>query len=99
MKLSERAVLGRRRGVMLIILPLVLIALAVVVRLLADEGPGPVKIVVGEFGLGLVLPLVALIASSIPARRASLSAAVTGKNPHHSKHIVKLHSLLDTDKG
>ena len=64
MKLSERAVLGRRRGVMLIILPLVLIALAVVVRLLADEGPGPVKIVVGEFGLGLVLPLVALIATS-----------------------------------
>lgn len=64
MRLSERAVLGRRRGVMLIILPLVLIALAVVVRLLAAAGTGPVKTVVGEFGLGLVLPLVALIATS-----------------------------------
>jgi ABC-2 type transport system permease protein len=64
MRLSGRAVLGRRRGVMLIILPLVLIALAVVVRLLAGEGAGPAKTVAGEFGLGLVLPLVALIATS-----------------------------------
>jgi ABC-2 type transport system permease protein len=63
-RLSERAVLGRRRGVMLVILPLVLIALAVVVRLLADEGSGPVNTVVGGLGLGLVLPLVALIATS-----------------------------------
>ena len=64
MRLSERAVLGRRRGVMLIVLPLVLIALAVVVRLLTDEGSGPVNTVVGGLGLGLVLPLVALIATS-----------------------------------
>jgi ABC-2 type transport system permease protein len=64
MSLSGRAVLGRRRGVMLIILPLVLIALAAVVRMLAAQGAGPVKTVVGEFGLGLVLPLVALIATS-----------------------------------
>ena len=64
MRLSERAVLGRRRGVMLVVLPLVLIALAVVVRLLADEGSGPVNTVVGGLGLGLVLPLVALIATS-----------------------------------
>jgi ABC-2 type transport system permease protein len=64
LRLSERAVLGRRRGVLLIILPLVLIALAVVVRLLAAAGTGSVKVVVGDFGLGLVLPLVALIATS-----------------------------------
>jgi ABC-2 type transport system permease protein len=63
-RLSARAVLGRRRGVMLIILPLVLIALAVVVRFLAGEGTGPAKNVVGELGLGVVLPLVALIATS-----------------------------------
>jgi ABC-2 type transport system permease protein len=49
---------------MLIILPLVLIALAAVVRALAEPGTDPVKTVVGEFGLGLVLPLVALIATS-----------------------------------
>ena len=49
---------------MLVILPLVLIALAVVVRLLAGEGTDTAKIVVGELGLGVVLPLVALIATS-----------------------------------
>jgi ABC-2 type transport system permease protein len=64
LRLSARAVLGRRRGVMLIILPLVLIALAVVVRKLAGEGTGPAEIVVGGLGLGLILPLVALIATS-----------------------------------
>jgi ABC-2 type transport system permease protein len=63
-RLSERAVLGRRRGVLLVILPLVLIALAVLVRLLAGEGVGPARTVVGELGLGVVLPLVALIATS-----------------------------------
>jgi ABC-2 type transport system permease protein len=63
-RLSGRAVLGRRRGVMLIILPLVLIALAVVVRLLAGEGTGPAQTVLGDLGLGVVLPLVALIATS-----------------------------------
>jgi ABC-2 type transport system permease protein len=64
MRLGQRAVLGRRRGVMLIILPLVLLALAVAVRLLAGEGTGPARSVVGDLGLGVVLPLVALIATS-----------------------------------
>jgi ABC-2 type transport system permease protein len=64
MWLSERAVLGRRRGVLLIILPLVLIALAVLVRAFADESTGSTQSVVGDLGLGLVLPLVALIATS-----------------------------------
>lgn len=63
-RLSGRAVLGRRRGVMLIILPLVLIALAVVVRMLAGEGTGPAETVLGGLGLGIVLPLIALIATS-----------------------------------
>jgi ABC-2 type transport system permease protein len=62
--LSARAVLGRRRGVLLIILPLVLLALAVAIRLFAGEGAGSAKTVVGELGLGVVLPLVALIATS-----------------------------------
>ena len=64
MALSWRTVLGRRRGVLLTILPLVLIALAVVVRLLAGGGTGPAKTVVGDVGLGVVLPLVALIATA-----------------------------------
>lgn len=64
MQLSARAVLGRRRGVLLIILPLVLIALAVLVRLLAGEGTGPAETVLGGLGVGVVLPLAALIATS-----------------------------------
>ena len=63
-RLSGRAVLGRRRGVMLIILPLVLIGLAVIVRLLAGEGTDPAETVLGGLGLGIVLPLVALIATT-----------------------------------
>lgn len=63
-QLSGRAILGRRRGVMLLILPLVLLALAVVVRMLAGAGTGPAKTVLGDLGLGVVLPLVALIATS-----------------------------------
>ncbi len=63
-RLSARAILGRRRGVLLLILPLVLLALAVVVRMLAGEGTGPAKTVLGDLGLGVVLPLVALIATS-----------------------------------
>ena len=64
MRLSWRTVLGRRRGVLLLLLPLVLIALAVAVRLLAGEGTGPARVVIGDLGLGVVLPLVALIATS-----------------------------------
>jgi ABC-2 type transport system permease protein len=64
MRLSWRTVLGRRRGVLLIILPVVLIALAVLIRVLAGGGTGPAKIVIGDVGLGVILPLVALIATS-----------------------------------
>ena len=62
--LGWRAVLGRRRGVLLVILSLVLIALAVAVRMLAGEGGEPTKTVLGGPGLGVVLPLVVLIATS-----------------------------------
>jgi ABC-2 type transport system permease protein len=64
MGLGVRAVLGRRRGVMLIILPLVLIVLAVIVRKLAGGGTDPAETVLGGLGLGVVLPLAALIATS-----------------------------------
>jgi ABC-2 type transport system permease protein len=64
MGLGWRAVLGRRRGVILVILPLVLIALAVAVRMLAGQDTGAAKTVVVDLGLGVVLPLVALIATS-----------------------------------
>ena len=44
----------------------------------------------------------AALAVAIPSSHvagANLSAAVKRKKPNHSKRLVKLHSLLDTDKG
>ena len=64
MGLSGRALIGRRRGLMLIILPLVLLALAVIVGKLTGGGTGPAETVLGGLGLGVVVPLVALIATS-----------------------------------
>jgi ABC-2 type transport system permease protein len=62
-RLALQALLGRRRFLLLLLIPVVLIGLAVAVRLLAGRGVGYQEIVVG-LGLGLVLPLVALLATS-----------------------------------
>jgi ABC-2 type transport system permease protein len=62
-RLALQALLGRRRFWLLLLMPLVLVALAVVVRLLAGDGGGYEAILVG-LGLGLVLPLVALLTTS-----------------------------------
>ena len=51
-RLSVQALLGRRRFLLLLIIPAVMVALAVVVRALAGEGVGYIDIV---SGLGLTL--------------------------------------------
>lgn len=60
--LSAQAVVGRRRGVVLLLLPLALVGLAVVVRLLTSDAVG-VEATVG-LGYTLALPLVALLAAT-----------------------------------
>lgn len=62
-RLSAQALLGRRRFWLLLVIPLVLLALAVTVRALAGAGAGYDAIVSGV-GLTLVVPLVALLATS-----------------------------------
>ena len=62
-RLAVQALLGRRRFVVLMLIPLVMLALTTVVRALAGEGAGYTEIVSG-LGLGLVLPLVALLTTS-----------------------------------
>ncbi|MGG5258275.1 ABC transporter permease [Phycicoccus avicenniae] len=62
LRLSLQAVLGRRRGLVLLLVPLALVALAVVVRLLTGDDTG-LDATVG-LGLTLALPLVALLAST-----------------------------------
>lgn len=62
LRLSTQALFGRRRGVLLLLIPAVLVGLAVVVRLLAGAGSG-YEAVIG-LGFTLALPIVALLAAS-----------------------------------
>lgn len=61
--LSAQSLFGRRRFLLLLILPSALVALAITVRALAGTDVGYEEIVVG-LGLGIALPLVALLATS-----------------------------------
>ncbi len=61
-RLSVQAVAGRRRGLVLLVIPLALLALALVVKGLTDGDTG-LDATVG-LGFSLALPLVALLASS-----------------------------------
>ncbi|MEI2778167.1 MAG: ABC transporter permease subunit [Tetrasphaera sp.] len=61
-RLSAQALFGRRRGLVLVLIPLVLVGLAVLVRLLAGGDDGYDSVV--NLGYTLALPLVALLAAS-----------------------------------
>jgi ABC-2 type transport system permease protein len=63
-RLGVRAVFGRRRGVLLFVLPLVLVGLAVLVRALVGEDPTAAKDSLYGLGLAVIVPLVALLATS-----------------------------------
>ena len=62
-RIAAQALWGQRRGVVLLLLPAVLMVLAVSVRLLAGPGAG-YSAVVGTLGFTLMLPLVALLATT-----------------------------------
>src|SRR5688500_16468233 len=61
--LGLRSLFGRRRGILLFVLPLVLLALAVLVRVLV-AGPAVADDILYQLGLVVVVPLVALIATT-----------------------------------
>jgi ABC-2 type transport system permease protein len=61
-RLSVQALFGRRRGIVLMLIPAILVALAIVIRALTDPGVG--YEVVGNLGFTLALPLVALLAAA-----------------------------------
>lgn len=63
-RLGVRSLLGRRRGLMLFILPVILIVLAFVVRGLTGGGADAAAQVLPALGLHVLLPLIALIAAS-----------------------------------
>jgi ABC-2 type transport system permease protein len=62
LRLSAQALLGRRRGLVLALIPAVVVALAIVVRALTESGTG--YEIVNAVGFTLALPLVALLAAS-----------------------------------
>ena len=61
-RLSTQALLGRRRGVVLALIPALLVVLAIVIRALTDAGVGYETVV--NLGYTLALPIVALLAAA-----------------------------------
>lgn len=62
-RLSFQAMLGRRRGLVMLIVPVVLLALAGAVRAATEAGTGA-SAILSSLGLHLGVPLVALLAAS-----------------------------------
>ena len=62
LRLSTQALLGRRRGLVLALIPAVVVALTIVVRALTEAGTG--YEIIEAVGYTLALPLVALLAAS-----------------------------------
>jgi ABC-2 type transport system permease protein len=63
-RLGVRSIFGRRRGVLLFVLPLVLLALSVLVRVLVGQDATGSEHVLYRLGLTVIVPLVALLATS-----------------------------------
>ena len=63
-RLGVRSVFGRRRGVLLFVLPVVLVGLAALVRGLVGEDPTGAEHTLHGLGLVVVVPLVALLATT-----------------------------------
>lgn len=63
-RLGMRSLFGRRRGVLMFVLPLVLIAVAVLVRVLVGEDPDAASGTLNALGLAVIVPLVALIGTT-----------------------------------
>jgi len=63
-RLAVRSVFGRRRGVLLFILPVVLVGLAVLVRVLVGEELSAARDTLYSLGLAVIVPLVALLATT-----------------------------------
>jgi ABC-2 type transport system permease protein len=63
-RLGLRSVFGRRRGVLLFVLPLVLFGLSVLVRVLVGADLSAADNTLDALGLAVIVPLIALLATS-----------------------------------
>ncbi|MBT2224282.1 ABC transporter permease subunit [Nonomuraea sp. NEAU-A123] len=62
--ITYRALLGRRRIVLLLLLPLALIALAIMLRLFGGNDPHSAELLMDNFAIAVMLPLLGLIAGT-----------------------------------
>ncbi len=63
-RLGVRSIFGRRRGILLFILPALLVGLAVLVRVLVGQDDDATELTLYGLGLVVIVPLVALLAMS-----------------------------------
>jgi len=63
-RLGLRSVFGRRRGILLFVLPVILLGLSVLVRVLVGADLGAATETLDSLGLAVIVPLVALLATS-----------------------------------
>ena len=63
-RLTASSLLGRRRALLLLVLPAVLLLLAIAFRLLAGRSDTSTVTLLGGFALGTLVPLIALIAGT-----------------------------------
>lgn len=63
-RLTWRSLLGRRRAVLLMVLPGFLLILAIVIRLIQGRDAENAVFLLGSFGLGFLIPLLGLIAGT-----------------------------------
>jgi ABC-2 type transport system permease protein len=62
--ITLRGMLGRRRALLLLLLPLTLIGLAIALRVTGHAGEEEATVLLQRFGIATLMPLVALIAAS-----------------------------------
>jgi ABC-2 type transport system permease protein len=63
-RLTIRSMLGRRRALLLLALPVLLLGIALLARVLAGPEPELARQLLGPFALGTMLPLLALVAGT-----------------------------------
>ena len=63
-QLTARSLLGRRRALMLLVLPAILLLFSFLIRAFADADAGASAGVLSGFALGTVVPLLALVAGT-----------------------------------
>ena len=92
-RLSAQALFGRRRGIVLLLVPGLTLALAVMVRLLTDQGSGYDEVVGIGFSLGL--PIVALLAAAaVLGPEIDDGSVVYLLSKPVSRHVVALSKYL-----